>query len=63
MPESPGWCSVAANATGSVLVRLDLPDGLTIGAELFADDEPETGGRVGLAILRRSDVVTSLQDG
>lgn len=44
--------------TGSVLVQVDSPEGLTTGAELYACEDPD-GGEPGLGVclVREGDVV------
>lgn len=47
----------AGEGTGSVLVRLDRPEGLTTGIEIFAVEDPDGGGQpiVGMELLVDGD--------
>jgi hypothetical protein len=48
----------ARNGTGSVLVRVDGPDGRTTGVEVYATQSDDGAHEVGLCVLRDGDVVS-----
>ncbi|WP_421117887.1 hypothetical protein ACE2AJ_10635 [Aquihabitans daechungensis] len=48
----------ARHRTGSVLVRIDGPDGSTTGVEIYAGESEDGSHEVGLCVLRDGDVVS-----
>lgn len=54
----------ARHQAGSVLVRVDGPEGQTTGTELYAAEDPDGGApEVGLCLIRRGDVVSRWREG
>ncbi|HWJ62001.1 MAG TPA: hypothetical protein VNS19_08515 [Acidimicrobiales bacterium] len=48
----------ARHRTGSILVRIDGPDGRTTGVEVYALQADDGEHEVGLCVLREGDVVS-----
>jgi hypothetical protein len=48
----------ARHRTGSVLVRIEGPDGCTTGVEIYANQSDDGAHEVGLCVLRDGDVVS-----